>query len=185
MFSRMTIRGANYIRRKLDDYATPSEVLDTLFEHVRFRGPILDPACGRLLRVVHAAERHGYAAGGDDIIHGHNFLDMQNISGHDIVTNPPYGDRRGSLALDFIVHALVLTKEHRKRVAMLLPIDFDSGKTRQLVFQHRAFALKLVLLDRVRWFNGQAGSTNHAWYIWNWMNKGPPVIRYARTATEE
>jgi hypothetical protein len=63
---------------------------------------------------------------------------------------------------------------------MLLPIDFDSGKTRRHVFQHPAFALKLVLLDRIKWFDGQSGSTNHCWCVWDWKHKGPPVIKYAR-----
>ena len=56
----MTIRGANYPRRKNDDYPTPPEVLDVLFKHVHFRGStIFDPACGKLKRVIDAAERHG------------------------------------------------------------------------------------------------------------------------------
>lgn len=177
----MTIRGANYPRRKNDDYPTPPEVLDVLFEHVRFRGPILDPACGKLKRVILAAERHGYAAGGDDLIYGRDFLNSTD-GRHDIVTNPPFGDRRGTLTLKFIEHALELTAPDRRKVAMLLPVDFDSGKTRLHVFNHPAFEQKLVLLDRVKWFNGQSGSLNHAWFVWNWRWLSMlPVIKYVRT----
>jgi hypothetical protein len=182
----MTVRGADYPRRKNDDYPTPAEVLDVLFKHVRFRGPILDPACGKLARVVKAAERHGYSAGGDDIIYGHNFLNSTDGT-HDIVTNPPFGDRRGSLTLAFIEHALKLTAPDMRKVAMLLPVDFDSGKTRVHVFNHPAFSLKLVLLDRVKWFNGKSGSLNHAWFIWDWgrninqKTARTPGIKYART----
>jgi hypothetical protein len=183
MFDRMTIRGADYLRRKHDDYPTPPEVLDVLFKRVKFRGRIVDPACGKLKRIIKAAERHGYRAGGSDIIYGTDFFDIHYIGGHNVITNPPYGNRRGSTALHFIEHALAITKSFYGCVAMLLPIDFDSGKTRTHVFQHPAFALKLVLLDRIRWFNGQAGSTNHAWYIWNWRHKGPPTIKYARIAS--
>ena len=176
----MTTRGADYERRKHDDYPTPPEVLDVLFEHVKFSS-VFDPACGNLKRIVKSAKRHGYEADGLDIIYGDDFLQPSyEYVSCDIITNPPYGDRRGTLALRFIERSLELARRYRKRVAMLLPIDFDSGKTRSHVFQHPAFALKIVLLDRVKWFNGQAGSTNHAWYIWDWRHKGPPTIKYAR-----
>ena len=182
----MTIRGANYPRRKNDDYPTPPEVLDVLFEHVRFRGPILDPACGKLKRVVVAAERHGYNAIGDDLIYGGDFLATRSTGQHDLVTNPPFGDRRGTLTLKFIEHALELTAPEQRKVAMLLPVDFDSGKTRQHVFNHPAFEQKLVLLDRIKWFNGKSGSLNHAWFVWNWRWLSMlPVIKYVRTPDED
>lgn len=182
----MTVRGADYPRRKNDDYPTPPEVLDTLFDNVELGPRIWDPACGRLKRVITAARRHGLSAGGSDIIfkggNSSNFLNMVNgsLAANDVVTNPPFGDRRGSLALHFIEKALEVTQAYHSRSALLLPIDFDSAKTRQHVFQHPAFALKLVLLDRIKWFNGQSGATNFAWYIWDWKHKGPPVIWYAR-----
>ena len=176
----MTVRGANYPRRKLDDYPTPPEVLDTLFGNVMFDGPIYDPACGKLKRVIQAAERHGLPAGGDDIIYGHDFFDCDYVGHHDIVTNPPFGDRRGLMTLRFIEHALHVTAPERRRIAMLLPIDFDSGKTRRHVFEHSAFTLKLVLLDRIKWFDGRSGSTNHCWCVWDWRNRKPPTIKYAR-----
>jgi predicted RNA methylase len=179
----MTIRGANYKRRKLDDYPTPPEVTRTLFDNVKFSRAVFDPACGKRNLIVEVARKKGKRAYGRDIAKGgHDFLthEYQLARGMDIVTNPPYGDRRGTSALRFIERALELTKRDRNRVAMLLPIDFDSGKTRAHVFQHPAFAIKLVLLDRIKWFDGQSGSTNHAWFIWDWKHKGPPVIRYAR-----
>ena len=177
----MTVRGADYPRRPNDDYPTPPEVLDVLFKHIRFRGTIFDPACGKLKRVIKAAERHGYTASGNDIIRGEDFLKTLHVGSCNVVTNPPFGDRRGSLTLAFIEHSLLVTRTFRKKVAMLLPIDFDSGKTRVHVFQHPAFTQKIVLLDRVKWFNNQSGSLNHAWFIWDWQHTGPPIIRYTRT----
>jgi hypothetical protein len=178
----MTTRGADYERRSHDDYPTPPEVLDVLFTHINLGPYIYDPACGKLKRVLKAAKRYGYEAIGTDIINGQDYLDACNThtGTNDIVTNPPYGDRRGTLALRFIEMALAGTELRQARVAMLLPIDFDSGKTRRHVFEHPAFACKLVLLDRIKWFDGQSGSTNHAWFIWDWKNQGPPIIRYAR-----
>lgn len=176
----MTVRGADYKRRKLDDYPTPLEVIATLFDNVHIGPTIFDPACGKLNRVVAVARNMGKRAFGADIINGDDFFEPTvTHTRANIVTNPPYGDRRGTLALRFIERALELTKKNKTRVAMLLPIDFDSGKTRRHVFEHPAFKLKLVLLDRIKWFNGQSGSTNHAWFIWDWTHKGPPVIKYA------
>jgi hypothetical protein len=178
----MTVRGADYERRKLDDYPTPPEVTRALFDNVKFGPTIFDPACGRRNRIVAVALNLGKRAYGKDIATGQDFLthEYQLAKDVDITTNPPYGNRRGTLALQFIERALELTKPHRRRVAMLLPIDFDSGKTRAHVFQHPAFAMKLILLDRIRWFNGQSGSTNHAWFIWSWRHRGPAIIKYAR-----
>jgi len=182
----MTIRGADYKRRKNDNYPTPPEVTEALLKNVTLGPTIFDPACGKQNRIVAVARHMGLRAYGKDIVTGQDFLthDYQLSSKVSIVTNPPYGDRRGTLALKFIERALELTDEHDGKVAMLLPIDFDSGKTRQHVFKdHHAFAGKLVLLDRIKWFKNRAGSTNHAWYIWNWKNADPPIIRYTRVET--
>jgi hypothetical protein len=176
----MTVRGANYERKPNDDYPTPPEAIDILFEYVRFGAKILDPACGKLERIVEAAKRHGHIGTGRDIILGEDFLDSDSCDGHDIITNPPYGGRSGKLAREFIEHALALTEGHRGRVAMLLPVDFDSGKTRLHLFQHPAFALKLIPVDRIKWFNDKSGSINNAWYLWCWRHKGPPVLHYTR-----
>ena len=183
----MTIRGANYERKPNDDYPTPFEAIDILFDHVRFTRKILDPACGKLRRVVVAASRHGYIGVGRDIVlrgmDRGNFLNCEDCEGCDIVTNPPYGGRSGKLAREFIEHALALTEAHQGRVAMLLPVDFDSGKTRLHLFQHPAFAMKLIPVDRIKWFNGQSGSINNAWMIWCWKHRGPPILRYTRIPT--
>jgi hypothetical protein len=81
------------------------------------------------------------------------------------------------LAVRFIAHALELVPV----VAMLLRVDFDSGRTHQHLFRNcPAFALKLVLLHRVDWFPGEySSSTNHAWFIWNREHRGPLTISYA------
>jgi hypothetical protein len=97
----------------------------------------------------------------------------------DIVTNPPLGPaRRGELAIAFIRHALSLPV---RRIAMLLPADFDSASTRQDVFRFcPAFAGKITLLNRIRWIAGSTGSpsTNHCRLLWDKTNVGPPTIRY-------
>jgi hypothetical protein len=96
-----------------------------------------------------------------------------------VATNPPFG-QGGRLACQFIAHALELVPV----VAMLLRIDFDSGKTRTNLFRDcPAFAHKIVLLDRIVWFEREGApgpSENHCWMIWNKQHRGPATISYAR-----
>src|SRR5262249_49137964 len=97
--------------------------------------------------------------------------------------NPPYGEgRRGEEAVRFIEHALELGVP---RVAMLLRNDFDSAISRQHLFRHNpTFAGKLVLLNRIKWFDGPSSpSDNHAWFCWGAITEAShrsvtlPVLR--------
>lgn len=183
----MVVRGANYPRHKNDFYETPPETTRALLDAIGFRDCVCDPAAGRgaILKVL---EEYDYTALGDDIDRGYDFLTKpfpRRWKNSDIVTNPPFGVG-GRLAVKFIVRALEVTLPWHGRVAMLLPVDFDSAKTRRHLFADcRAFQLKLVLLNRIRWFNDQSGSVNHAWYIWNHTNKDGQRIDYAEQVYPE
>lgn len=86
---------------------------------------------------------------------------------HALVTNPPYG-QRGELAEAFIRRAVLVLEA--PIAAFLLRVDFDSAKTRVDMFRDCPyFAGKIVLLDRITWFERQGAkpSENHAWFIWN------------------
>jgi hypothetical protein len=96
-----------------------------------------------------------------------------------IVCNPPWGVG-GRLACQFIAHAIALVPH----VAMLLRIDFDSAKTRTHLFRdHQDFAGKVILLDRIVWFEREGApgpSENHCWFLWDRRHRGrSPTIRYA------
>lgn len=101
----------------------------------------------------------------------------------DVVTNPPYG-KQGKTAEAFIRRALNLTERWQGRVAMLLPVDFDSAATRAGIFRDMpSFAEKLVLLERIVWFPKSNGdqvspSQNWAWFRWDWKHRGPTIISY-------
>jgi hypothetical protein len=102
-----------------------------------------------------------------------------------IVTNPPYG-KGGALAGKFIRHALK-TAPVGFKLAMLLPMAFDAGKTRVDVFRDcPTFAGKYVMLPRIRWENlpqSDAGpSQNHAWFIWRWDHTGAPKMGWLTDA---
>jgi hypothetical protein len=134
-----------------------------------------DDGAGHLIATLH---RQGVKAVGS----GSDFLSIAEppMAGvTDIITNPPLGpNRRGEQAVSFIKHSLRLPV---RRVAMLLPIDFDSAVSRQDLFRYcPAFAGKIVLLNRIRWIVGSIGSPsmNHCWCLWDHANVDAPTIRY-------
>ena len=101
------------------------------------------------------------------------FANWRTISAQALVTNPPFG-KRGELAEAFIRHALELEPPI---AAFLLRVDFDSAKTRRDIFQNCPFfAGKIVLLDRIVWFEREGAaspSENHAWFIWSRVGPRP------------
>ena len=102
-----------------------------------------------------------------------------------LITNPPFG-HRGRLAKAFIEIGL-----HRMRdgfLALLLPADFDSAKTRTGLFgSSPQFVGKIVLTRRIKWFEHPTGrkaapKENSAWFLWGNIDLRAhrnPVIRYA------
>jgi hypothetical protein len=171
----MSQRHSEYPRRPNDDYATPAWVASVIAPRLQQQARYLwDPAAGagQLVRAL-SAEGFQVVATAD------NFLVKIALPDNRIdciITNPPYG-LGGRLACQFISHAIKLAP----LVAMLLRVDFDSGKTRTHLFRDcPAFAGKVVLLDRIMSFPGNVGpSTNHAWFIWNRRHRGPATIGYA------
>jgi hypothetical protein len=175
----MVVRGAKYIRRKNDFYETPVETTRVLLDLVEFNHQVCDPACGSNA-IVKVLREYEYDVDGSDIKHKYNFLTDEFLwPGFDLITNPPYG-AGGRVAMAFIRRALEVTAPWQGKVAMLLHADFDSGRTRVPLFRDcPAFALKIILLNRIRWFNGRSGAVNHAWAVWSHRHRGPPVIKYA------
>ena len=175
----MVVRGATYERIPLDLYETPTEATYVLLDKVRFRTNVVDPCRGGG-KIVRVLRKFGYEADGSDITRGFDFLCSEwRWPGADIVTNPPFGPG-GRTAVQFVLRALAVTRPHRGKVAMLLPVDFDSGKTRAPIFgEYSQFKMKIVLLNRIRWFDGVSGASNHCWCLWDHRHEGPPIIQYA------
>lgn len=91
-----------------------------------------------------------------------SFMQQKKIDA--IITNPPYGFQN-RLAAVFLQLAL---DRCDGLVAMLLDVGFDSGKTRQhLLGKNPRFAAKIVLMDRLRWFEDSRtdGTSDHAWFV--------------------
>jgi hypothetical protein len=172
----MSQRASGYERKERDLYETPEWVTWALVPHLP-RKPvnIWEPAAGNWKMVRPLSEITGVTP--TDIDKGVDFLECHQLPEltDAIITNPPY-----ELATEFVEHALYLTKGSGV-VAMLLRTDFDHAKTRADLFaQHKAFAKKVVLTKRIKWFEDSKGSPsfNHAWFIWDWKHEGPPTLAY-------
>jgi hypothetical protein len=102
-----------------------------------------------------------------------------------IITNPPFGNR-GKLAEQFIETGLRQLIDFGF-MALLLPVDFDSAKTRPRFFASCShFAGKIILAKRIVWFANpdpkrENPKENSAWFLWsrNVIRGRPPIIRYA------
>jgi hypothetical protein len=170
-----------YARVERDLYPTPPWVVDALAEHVELVGlRVWEPACGdgrmgEALRsagcaVVHMSDIADYGNGQDEVL---DFLSTRNpkLDRFDAtVTNPPFGER-GSLATAFIEVGLKRLSPGGL-LALLLPCDFDSAKTRTCYFGDCPhFVGKIVLRKRVTWFKRNDGKReapkeNSAWFLW-------------------
>lgn len=179
----MSQRDSGYQRKERDLYETPEWVTEALLPHLRPLVVIWEPACasGKMVRVlervaevwaadIEPAPGYIYA----DFLGPTPRVDVDDISA--VITNPPY-----EVAAEFIQRALDRTQHLGGLVAMLLRTDYDHAKTRQHLFgKHPAFAKKLVLTKRIKWFEDSKGqpSFNHAWFIWDWQHKGAPTLAY-------
>lgn len=174
----MSQRHSQYARKADEEYNTPPWVAATLASWLRKHALHLwEPAPGSG-KFAQALRRIGFEVSSSN----ENFLEREvwPETCDALVTNPPYG-KRGELAEKFAYHALTIGAPI---VALLLRVDFDSAKTRRRLFADCPyFAGKIVLLDRIDWFErpGKAGSsTNHAWFIWDRARRGRPWIAYAQ-----
>jgi hypothetical protein len=191
--------GAEYARAERDLYPTPSWVIAALAEHVDLQGlTTWEPACGDLrmaetLRLagcarVYTSDIVDRRDGQDEVL---DFVSAQMPKLERlpdlIITNPPFG-QRGRLATAFIKAGLTHIRQHGGILALLLPCDFDSAKTRARYFgECQDFVGKIVLRRRVVWFERTDGTReapkeNSAWFLWARSPlriRHPPVILYA------
>lgn len=196
----MSRKDSGYERKERDHYPTPAWVIDALAEVVPLKSKrIWEPACGTG-EMAEAIEAHGATVTASDIhAYGYRFtaglFDFMEVGScpwlvhyDGIITNPPYGARCGT-AEQFIEAGLRRIQDYGF-LALLLPVDFDSAKTRARFFRDcPAFAGRIVLTRRIKWFDqptadgkSQGPSENHAWFLWQntWIrDRVPPRVWYA------
>jgi hypothetical protein len=190
-------RESGYERKERDAYMTPRWVTQVLVDDLEREGflplhghdnagklkplAIWEPAAGTG-QMADALAGRGYEVFCTDILpepgvgFRHDFTDPTlpvlfpaQIGG--VITNPPYDQ-----ADEFVAIALRMMEARGGLVAMLLKVDWDSGKTRRRFFADCAgWARKLVLLDRIYWFDPSPGgatpSENHAWFVWSFARR--------------
>jgi hypothetical protein len=190
-----------YARVERDLYPTPAWVIDALAEHLELRGAIVwECACGdgrmaEALRFagcarVYTTDVVQRVAEQDEVL---DFLSKQTpkFAGFSlIITNPPFG-KGGKLAMAFIAAGLRRLPSGGM-LALLLPADFDSAKTRADYFGNSShFVGKIVLTKRIVWFQRNDGireapKENNAWYLWSRSPlrvRRPSVILYSPAPT--
>jgi hypothetical protein len=187
-----------YARIDRDFYPTPTWVTETLADFISIRGKsVWECACGngRMSEALAAAGAEVFSS--DIVDRGYRAFNgkFDFISSCDspslfdaVITNPPFG-RQGRLAERFI--AAGIQRIGDGFLALLLPADFDSAKTRAELFGRcPEFVGKLVLTRRIKWFEhparpGMQPKENSAWFLWGNVELGQsqvrrtPVIRYA------
>jgi hypothetical protein len=176
---------ARYERRENDAYDTPDWCTEALLMHWRPRGLVWEPACGAGA-IANVLSANGYDVLQTDIAPripgaGPSFVgdflsNRWDLLSASIVTNPPYDKAEA-----FVRQALRLTEENIGAVAMLLRNEWDCAGGRRDLFTMPAFAMKVTLTKRPRWIEGSTGAPRHnfSWFIWDWQNTGPPIVRYS------
>jgi hypothetical protein len=187
----------SYPRVDRDFYPTPDWVVEALAEHLDLAGrSVWEPAAGdgRMSEALKVAGATVYSTdiadrGFSDFNGTFDFLSDRNpvMPRFDlIVTNPPFG-QGGKLAVGFIEAGLQRIADHGT-LALLLPVDFDSAKTRAHLFADCPHFLgKIILRRRIVWFERtdgkhEAPKENHAWFTWSrplLKTRQPPLIMYA------
>jgi predicted RNA methylase len=180
------IHYSGYAREEADFYATPAWVTEALLKRVRLRGPVWEPCCGTgaMSQVLIA---HGYEVVSTDIADrgygtpGIDFLACADVPGgcRALVTNPPYGDggshraqeRSPTAMLEFLRHALELTRSVQGQLALLVRFQWIAGQRAAAVLSSAPFSAVVVLTRRIRWFDmGERtnhGQHHHAWIVFD------------------
>jgi hypothetical protein len=179
----MSKHETGYARIERDFYPTPAWVVDALDEHIELSGlRVWECACGdgRMAEALKAAGAIVYATDIEDRGYSgcdgeFDFLSTRNgkpsFDYGAIITNPAYGERN-KLAEKFAEAGLQWIAPSGL-LALLLTSDFDSGVTRRRLFADcPAFAGKIVLTKRIKWFEPPPGvhkknpKERHSWFIW-------------------
>lgn len=192
----MTVTASAYAPQRNQLYETPYWTVEALLKHlpslIGLR--VWEPAAGnhRIADVlaingalVTTSDIEKYERTHDAIYNFILSLPRTPIPFDALITNPPYG-LGNRTAVQFTRNALVCCNGW---VAMLLTATFDWGSTRVDMFRDNPrFACKVVLIDRLRFFDGEGstdGTTDHAWYIWRPTDHPDTLQRVAPTIVYE
>jgi len=185
-------------RVERDLYPTPAWAVAALAEHLDIVGKVIWECAAGTGKMAEALKAAGAARVycTDVIARGYPLDDVFDFTRGEnppalppidlIVTNPAYG-QGNRLAVKFIEAGLRRIAD-RGSLALLLPVDFDSAKTRTHLFcSCPYFTGKIVLTRRIVWFERSDGEKeapkeNHAWFVWScpvFKTRQLPTMMYA------
>lgn len=193
----MTKYGNRKERMPLDLYQTPKSNADAIFDHLGVRSCVhWEPFAGDGNICRSAIERDCSGIAWDIKQYSHpldrvaDFLNVPAAEHPDydfLISNPPYGPKNKQIVP--IVQRILKGRPIHGVVVLLLPAEFDSGKTRQSIFRKEPlFRGKIKLTERVRWFEDLAGMENHAWFVWGptwyrWRSDRAPILDHLGMAS--
>ena len=187
----MQSRDRTHEPRERDAYMTIDErVIPALLKHFIPRGVVWEPAAGTG-EMVRGLRGEGCSVVATGLIDGpgsllkvpRDFFSFNEPLGgsiNSIITNPP-----NKLNLSFARHAIKLMEPAHGAVAIYQRHEWDTTKRAAEIFDHPAFAMKIVPRFRPIWVEPtpgkKAASPFHkwSWYVWDWTHSGPPVVRFA------
>lgn len=167
--------------RTYDDfYPTPNWVTEALLASVPIRGPVWEPCCGNgaMAKVLSRAGLGVYASdlvnrGYGDICDFFACGDPPRITTEprfqSIVTNPLYRFDGAVSLVDFARHAFMLTAPSEGQVALLVRLQWISGKQASAALTDCHLSHVVMLTKRIQWFAKDAATKNaqhhHAWIV--------------------
>jgi hypothetical protein len=188
--------GADFARVERDCYPTPAWCARALAEHVHVEGLRVWECAAGAGQLARALESLGARVFASDI-DPHPDLDAQfdfltpglpaGLKHFDaIITNSPWG-KGNRLAVAFIEAGLQRIANHGGFLALLLPTDFDSARSRLHLFHDSRFIARISLTSRPVWFERTDGvraspKENTTWFCWSRQvlrAPPPPAVRYA------
>ena len=165
-----------------DYYVTPSYATKSLLEREMFEGTIWECASGNGKMSEVITKYYPIVLSSDirtdNSVFGEKGIDFlkANREVDNIITNPPF-----KYGKEFVEHSLKLAK---KKVALLLRLNFLEGISRYNMFKSTPLKVVYVFCGRITMFpEGEekpknSGTIAYAWFIWDKDYFGKPRIEW-------
>ena len=177
-------------RDAADWYVEPASNSLALFNSLKLKGPVWDPACG-FGRIVKSAQFNGLEAIGSDIIartsdckFEADFLEFESLGyeGYNIISNPPFG-----VAEDFVLKSIDIVSEGGV-CAFLLPLVWMAGFSTKRSWMPNSPLFKIMPISpRPSMPPGKVivagekpgnGTKDFGWFVWKKGFEGQPVVEF-------
>lgn len=174
-------------REANDYYATEPRATKLLLEVEQFEGEIWECACGGG-HISEILKENGYQVYSSDIVdrgypetHIVDFLNVNQTTNKNIVTNPPY-----KYAKEFVEKALEVISIGNK-VAMFLKLTFLESKKRRELFDKYPPKVIYVSSSRLQcamngnfetYKKGTGTAIAYAWYVWEKGYQGNTIVKW-------